>query len=313
MPIDIVVVGGVTLDENVVGGVAWRGVGGGAAYASYVLAALGARVGLVTRVSCDVGEMLLRALAPVADMIDTDGLVVGDVAVPAFRNVYSGEERRQEAMRGSYVLGPKDLPSSYLSAKLFLVTPVLGEVSPALLESLLRRRASVAVDVQGFVRELGPNGSVTKAPSLRIPLAGLMLLKAGVDELPAASPRGINSLLSAGIEFVAVTLGKRGSVIYVGRKEKAHSFSPPRVRTVDTTGAGDVYTAILAYELARGRDVVEAGTLATAAAAYSTQFRGPSYPISLEDIRRLAEQVGHSELSLDEAQALISAGRPRCT
>jgi len=313
LPIDVVVIGGVTLDENVVGGVAWRGVGGGAAYASYVLAALGARVGLVTRVSRDVGEVLLRALASVADMVDMNGLVVGDVEVPVFRNVYSGEERRQEAVRGSYVLGPKDLPPGYLSARLFLVTPVLGEVSPVLLESLLQRGASVAVDIQGFVRELRPDGSVAMASSLRIPLAGLMLLKAGVDELPAVSPRGVSPLLSTGIEFVAVTLGRRGSIVYVGREGRAHSFSPPRVRTVDATGAGDVYVAVLAYELARGRDVVEAGRLATAAAAYSTQFRGPSYPISPEDIRRLAEQVGHSELGLDEAQARISAGKPRCT
>jgi ribokinase len=63
---------------------------------------------------------------------------------------------------------------------------------------------------------------------------------------------------------VALKLGAEGSVLAWG-KEAIRSARPPRVRVVDTTAAGDAFTAALAVARAEGLPL--AGSLAFANAA----------------------------------------------
>jgi ribokinase len=58
-------------------------------------------------------------------------------------------------------------------------------------------------------------------------------------------------------KLVAVTHGANGATLYEGGREIAHA-SPPKVDVVDSTGAGDAFTAALVVSLLEGRDRQEA-------------------------------------------------------
>lgn len=73
--------------------------------------------------------------------------------------------------------------------------------------------------------------------------------------------------------LVATTLGGRGAVLY-RRGEIVATTTAPEVVPVDTTGAGDCFTAALTLGLAEGQDAAEALRFACAAAAVSTTGHG---------------------------------------
>lgn len=87
-----------------------------------------------------------------------------------------------------------------------------------------------------------------------------------VNELEAAAFADRLALVSG---LVAVTFGARGAELRRGGRLVA-SASPPAVRAVDTTGAGDVFTAALTSALVSGQPEPEALTFACAAGALAT-------------------------------------------
>lgn len=70
----------------------------------------------------------------------------------------------------------------------------------------------------------------------------------------------IDSLLSLA-DTVALTKGERGSI--VTRRGERHEIAASPIKVVDTTGAGDAYTAGFIYGLSHGRDIKSAGEFAS--------------------------------------------------
>jgi ribokinase len=80
------------------------------------------------------------------------------------------------------------------------------------------------------------------------------------------------ALLSQGVGTVIVKLGDQGCMMVCGEK---HILLPtPRVRTVDTTAAGDVFNGALAVGLSEGLALRNACEFANRAAALSVTRRG---------------------------------------
>jgi len=77
--------------------------------------------------------------------------------------------------------------------------------------------------------------------------------------------RAARDLLSRGPEAVVLKLGARGAFVCTRAQEQM--VEPFRVPVVDTTGAGDAFTAGLAYRLALGDPLVEAVRFANATGA----------------------------------------------
>jgi len=89
--------------------------------------------------------------------------------------------------------------------------------------------------------------------------------------------RGTRILLDYGIKIAVCTLGKEGSYI-LSEKEKLR-IPAEKVKTIDTTGAGDVYTAGFLAGLLKKLPLFECARLATRAAAQSIKGYGrSSYP-----------------------------------
>ncbi|HUV39935.1 MAG TPA: PfkB family carbohydrate kinase [Planctomycetota bacterium] len=87
---------------------------------------------------------------------------------------------------------------------------------------------------------------------------------AGVRDAASA----VKALLTDDVDTVCATCGVEGAV-YATRESPGEVHHQPafRVKTVDTTGCGDVFHGAYAFGLARGMNVVERVRLAAAAAA----------------------------------------------
>jgi ribokinase len=81
-----------------------------------------------------------------------------------------------------------------------------------------------------------------------------------------------------GIKSVIITLGSKGALYREGAKEER--VPGIQVQPVDTTAAGDTFNGYLVVEMAKGKTLHEAITIANKAAAISVTRMGaqPSIP-----------------------------------
>jgi ribokinase len=106
----------------------------------------------------------------------------------------------------------------------------------------------------------------------------------GADDVVDAA----QALRRRGVEAVVVTRGAAGALV-LGPDDRAADVPAPRVAVVDTTGAGDCFTAALVHRLARGDEVVEAARFACTAAALSVRAAGARGGLPTEaEVRRAA-------------------------
>jgi len=93
------------------------------------------------------------------------------------------------------------------------------------------------------------------------------------------------------VGLVAMTLGRRGSVVFT-REDGAHRIPrvPPR-RVVDVTGAGDAYRAGFYAGMSRGLDPERCGLLGSAAASFAVEAQGTQTNVPRwEDVVRRASR-----------------------
>jgi ribokinase len=95
----------------------------------------------------------------------------------------------------------------------------------------------------------------------------------GLDPEYTITPKELGAALyKKGINSSVITLGSRGMLLTrQGVSELVEAFP---VKTVDTTGAGDAFTAALGVATAEGAELKEAAVYAAAAAALSTTRYG---------------------------------------
>jgi sugar/nucleoside kinase (ribokinase family) len=141
---------------------------------------------------------------------------------------------------------------------------LLDAGSPAATTTALARQVDVCVASQPFARAL----------------AG--------DERPGEQLR---ALLALGLRHAGVTLGRRGAV-FGGAGERHYLFQPVlRVRTVDSTGAGDAFHGAVAWGLLHGWPPSRLLRLAAVVAALKCRAAGGrrGLPTLPEVRRRLAQ------------------------
>jgi ribokinase len=114
-----------------------------------------------------------------------------------------------------------------------------------------------------------------------------MLTGARVDNNRAAE-KAAEKLLRAGVRNVIITLGARGA--FVAGDSVRHWIPAFKVRAVDATAAGDIFSGTLAVALAEGKPLLDAARFASAAAAVSVTRLGaqPSAPRRTEIEKMLA-------------------------
>jgi ribokinase len=257
--------------------------GGKGANQAVAAARLGARTALLARVGDDAyGRLLLDSQR--AAGVDTVGVLVGGAptGVALITVDPSGDNSIVVSPGANGRLTPEDIRAA---ASLFHASRVVS----AQLEIPLETVAEV-------VRSLAPGGRFVLNPSPPRPLpaeilaacdplivneheAKVLLGDACVGEEPADWAR---LLLAMGPRSVVVTLGSRGAL--VASSAGAERVGSVEVEAVDTTGAGDSFTAALAWRLGGDATLAEAAAYAARVGAAAVTKRGAqeSFPTADE-------------------------------
>lgn len=146
--------------------------------------------------------------------------------------------------------------------------------------------AARAAAARGWRVVLNPAPARALPPEL---VAATTVVTPNETEVEALGGPGV--LLEAGAGAVVVTRGGDGAEVHV-RGSAAVGIPASRAEVVDTTGAGDAFTAALAVALASGRELPDAVAWASAAGAIATEGFGArgSLPTAAQVDARLAER-----------------------
>lgn len=112
----------------------------------------------------------------------------------------------------------------------------------------------------------------------------------GVDNPEEHLEKAAECLRKKGVKDVIVTLGEKG--VYLDDKiSGAERITAMKVQVVDTTAAGDSFTAALAIMLAEGKGLREAAIFANYVSAIVVTRKGAQSSIpTLEEVKRYIEQ-----------------------
>jgi len=277
--------------ETLLGGEFSTAAGGKGANQAVAAARAGGRVTFVARVGRDsLGEEALAGF-------EREGIVVSHVVrdpsspsgVALIFVGSDGENSIGVAGGANQRLSPADVAGARRAiegARVLLVqleTPLRTVEAAAGLAS----RAGVPVILNPAPAQALP-GSLLRRVSVLTPNETEASLLTGirVKDAPSAA-RAARALRARGVGTVIVTLGAKGALVAGAEGERwIRGF---KVKAVDTTAAGDVFSGALAVRLAEGRPLAEAVRFAHAAAAVSVTRAGaqPSIPSRREILSKL--------------------------
>ena len=262
----VLVVGSVTRDTNIFGGIAQHTYGGTALYAARTYAEFGIDVRLVTRLASD-------DRTPIAEQLPHAELVAQPSAVTTtFENRYGpGDERTQ---RVAAVAEPIEHRTDYFADIDWLH---LGPLHPTdLADAWLTQHTGkpVGLDLQGFARRIADERVIADIdPRIVDLLPRLQWLKASRSEwqpLLAHLHLSRTSRPTHGAIESLVTDGAAGGDLLRGEARDTHWVAAPPVEHCDPTGAGDVFFA--AYLVHRAGHGADAALAAKNAARITSAF-----------------------------------------
>ncbi|MFJ9666947.1 ribokinase [Streptomyces sp. NPDC101219] len=261
--------------------------GGKGANQAVAAARLGARTALLARVGDDAhGRLLLDSQRSAG--VDTVGVLVGGAptGVALITVDPSGDNSIVVSPGANGRLAPQDVRAA---RSLFHASRVVSAQLEIPLETVVE-----------VVRCLAPGSRFVLNPSPPQPLPAEVLAACdplivneheakvilgdtggagGLGDEPEDWARG---LLAAGPRSVVVTLGGEGAL--VASAEGTARVPSVRVHAVDTTGAGDAFTAALAWRLGAGESLAEAAAYAARVGAATVTKQGAqvSFPTAAE-------------------------------
>ena len=287
---DLVVVGHIAIDRIITADESRTELGGPPTYVSLVTERLGVDIGVITKVGGDLPSSFRRQLQEMG--IDLQGRIVEEAETTRFILDYRGAERRLSVESVCEEIRPEDVHDP---PEVVLIAPIVGEVPPATASTLAEARF-VALDPQGFVREVRRNGAVQPRrwfnPDL---LERVTVYKSSGEELELVtgeiSPwRGLRKILDSGVEAAIATVGGQGALLLT---EEGRFRIPvcEGVRAVDQTGAGDAFVGGFLSEYLRGEEAPWCAVLGAAVASCVIETEGAVIHVSNKEMRRRAENL----------------------
>ncbi|MGW2488678.1 ribokinase [Streptomyces sp. NPDC001606] len=278
--------------ETVLGGDLAVHPGGKGANQAVAAARLGAGTALLARVGDDGhGRLLLDSLRSAG--VDTVGVLVGGAptGVALITVDPSGDNSIVVSPGANSRLTPGDVRAA---GSLFHAARVVSAQLEIPLETVVEVVRNLSPDSRFVLNPSPPRAVPAEVLAACDPLivneheARVILGDAPAGEDPADWAR---LLLAKGPRSVVVTLGAEGALVCDG--SGVTRVPSVTVDAVDTTGAGDAFTAALAWKLGAGATLAEAAAYAARVGAVAVTRRGAqeSYPTAVE-VEGLAAEVG---------------------
>lgn len=254
--------------------------GGKGANQAVAAARLGARTALLARVGDDAyGRLLLDSQR--AAGVDTVGVLVGGAptGVALITVDPSGDNSIVVSPGANARLTPQDVRAA---GSLFQASKVVSAQLEIPLETVVETVRSLAEGSRFVLNPSPPRPLPQEVLDACDPLivneheAKVILGDAAVGDTPEDWAR---ILLAKGPRSVVITLGAEGALVASARGGMARVPSV-KVDAVDTTGAGDAFTAALAWKLGTGASLADAAAYAARVGAAAVTRRGAqeSYP-----------------------------------
>ncbi len=254
-------------------------LGGPVSYFAVAAARLGAAVGIVAKIGEDMPKHLLQPIYQAA--IDTRGLIVEPSGMNNVLIYHADGRKTLEFVTKASPLSLQDVPEEYREADIIYAGAVMWDPPLAVLRALYRPRTKLAVELggyggahhdvkhygrgyEGFLQELLPYAHIAKASR-----EDCTTLFAGGNLAPEKYAR---LLVEWGAQLGIITLGEQGAV--VATADDVFKIPPLSDRAIDTTGAGDVYSAGFLVHYHKYGDAKEAGLFASATAALVCERTG---------------------------------------
>jgi sugar/nucleoside kinase (ribokinase family) len=243
---EVVVVGVASRDLDPADARGWR-LGGGVSYVGLLLARLGIRTGVL--IGLDRPAMAAIEL----DLLRDAGAEVVTVPVahgPVFVNVERPSGRVQECVDRSDPVRVAALPERWRAARAWVLAPVAAELSEAW-ASVPPPGATVVLGWQGLLRRLVPGETVHRLAPARSPIvARADLVGVSRDDVdPGIGAHALCRLLHPGATLLLTRGASGGTAATAGDQGPANARAWPAilpVRTIDPTGAGDVFLGAMA-------------------------------------------------------------------
>ncbi|MFD8704121.1 ribokinase [Kitasatospora sp. NPDC059648] len=258
--------------------------GGKGANQAVAAARLGARTALLARVGDDAnGRLLLESQQNAG--VDTGGVLVGGAptGVALITVDPSGDNSIVVSPGANGRLTPEDVRAA---GPLFHASRVVSAQLEIPLESVVEVVRQLPSGTRFVLNPSPPQALPVEVLAACDPLivneheARVILGGGTIGDDPA---EWVRELLASGPKSVVVTLGSEGALV-ASAEEGVVRVASVKVDAVDTTGAGDSFTAALAWKAGAGASLVEAAAYAARVGAVAVTRRGAqeSFPTAGE-------------------------------
>jgi sugar/nucleoside kinase (ribokinase family) len=237
---------------------------------------LGAKVGVVSKVGRDFHEHLLWLRENNVDLSEVQ--IVEKAFTTSFVLTYNGDRRKLQLKNRAPEIVLKDIRSS-LHAKVVHIAPVANELSVEIIRKLRDKTPMLSIDPQGFLRKFDETGMMKlETLSDMSFLQQCDVLKCSIEEIKMITGDGklrvsMEKARKHGVKTVLVTMGRRGTLAYIGEDFYHISACKPKMFK-DPTGAGDAFIGGFLAEYVRGREPLWGCCVGSAAASFVVEEVG---------------------------------------
>jgi sugar/nucleoside kinase (ribokinase family) len=267
-------------------------LGGAAAYIAQALSACGKNVALVTRAP---NEPLLESLS-LDSRIHLHRLPSDTITT--FRHHLEKGQRQLNLEACSAEITLNDIPPKWRNLPLVYLVPVSGECGLDLLSGF--PESELIVGMQGWLRTVSSSGRIKPSePPEDLLTTRMLAVSLSVEDHHNASEFALR--MSKNCRLVTLTRGEKEITIY-DKLGQSNILVKPVQYVRDTTGAGDVFTALLGLRIMAGNSV----KIAVSEAAQDTACYVEKGMIALNKIRPSSESHYSNNTVKNRIKALIA-------
>jgi len=243
------------------------GIGGSGHNLSVALASLGEKAYIFAKVGYDSnGSLALRSLKKNRVSLKEVKRTNADLTGFSLIFLYGGEKTIITYRGANNLVGPEDVNEKLIErSDCFVFTSMISEKNLQFLRKAVDIAKSAGVTVVANPSSSMVNYRRKELLQLLSEADLLILNKKEAKQLSKAdSVKKSLAVLRRKVSKIVITLGKEGSLVWDGSLRRVKAYP---VKVVDTTGAGDSFSAGVLHALKKGYSLVEAAKFGSAVSA----------------------------------------------